>query len=252
LPKSVFSAIFVAFCFAGGCRRALNLEIIRMEFINVVVVDDHFVSRQGIVSLLATNPKLKIVDEGCAGNHVTELVEKHKPDVLVTDLQMPAHADRPNGPVFEPISTLERIINKYPALSVIVISQEQDIATIQSLAEVGVKGYFIKTDNIARLLGTATEDIHNGKVYFSPEARAIIYAAPPLKKKSILTERQLDVLQAIVRHPHLTPPELADEMGIALGTFNKHKDKIFAALGVNRISACIVRGLRLKLVSLED
>jgi DNA-binding NarL/FixJ family response regulator len=223
-----------------------------MDFITVVVVDDHFVSRQGIISLLAANPKLKLVGEGSAGNHVTELVAQHQPDVLITDLQMPAHDNRPDGPLFEPIATLERVIRNYPNLSVIVISQEQDIGTIQSLAEVGVKGYFLKTDNIARLLGTATEDIHNGKVYFSPEARAIIYAAPPLKKKSILTERQLEVLQAIVRYPHLAPAELADEMGISLSTFNKHKDNIFLALGVNRIAACIVRGLRMKLVSLED
>jgi NarL family two-component system response regulator YdfI len=226
---------------------ALTLESIR-----VVVIDDHFVSRQGIISLLATNPKLVVVAEGSAGNHATEFVAQYRPDILITDLQMPAHAGQPAGPLFEPISTLERLIKSNPSLSVIVISQEQDIATIQSLAEIGVKGYFLKTDNIARLLGSATEDIHKGTPYFSPEARRIIYGAPPPKKKSPLTEMQLNVLTAIVREPHLSRAELAANMGISIGTFNKHKDKMFVALGVNSITACILHAMRMKIISLEE
>ena len=223
-----------------------------MESIRVVVIDDHFVSRQGIISLLATNPRLVLVAEGSAGNHVTELVEQYQPDVLITDLQMPAHADQPGGPLFEPISTLERVIENNPTLAVIVISQEQDIATIQSLAEIGVRGYFLKTDNIARLLGSATESIRMGAVYFSPEAREVIYTAPPLKKKSVLTEQQLNVLQAIVRSPHTPLPELAASMNITVSTFNKHKSNMFAALGVNNIVACVLKAMRLGLIRLEQ
>lgn len=102
-------------------------------------------------------PISKFVAEGEAGNHVLELVEAHQPDVLITDLQMPATAGGPPEVLFEPVHTLQKALQQYPDLTVVVISQEHDIYTIRSLAEIGVKGYFLKTDNFARSLGHVVE-----------------------------------------------------------------------------------------------
>lgn len=87
----------------------VQLQTSQMEHvIRVVVIDDHFVSRKGIISLLESNQRIAIVAEGSAGNHILELLAEHKPDVLLTDLQMPAHADDPKGILFEPVSTLKK------------------------------------------------------------------------------------------------------------------------------------------------
>jgi CheY-like chemotaxis protein len=115
---------------------------------------------RAIIALLEQNPKLTVIAEGSAGNHVLELLEEHQPDVLITDLQMPANAAEPKGALFEPVSTLRKAIERHKATSVIVLSQEHDVQTIQSLAEVGVKGYLrlppfviiVDPDNHKRLM----------------------------------------------------------------------------------------------------
>ncbi|MCP5094316.1 MAG: response regulator transcription factor [Chloroflexi bacterium] len=222
------------------------------QLIRVVVIDDHVVSRKGIISLIESNSMIKVVAEGSAGNHVLELLKQHQPDVLITDLQMPAHEDDAKGILFEPVATLQRAIRQYPKTSVVVLTQEDDIQTIQSLAEVGVKGYMLKTDNFAEILDKAVEMIHIGGSYFSPEVKEVIFSAPKLTKNRQLTQRQLDVIRAIVRSPEATRAELADSLYIATSTLQKHITAIFEALNVSNMEACIIKAMRMRLVELDD
>jgi DNA-binding NarL/FixJ family response regulator len=222
------------------------------DSIRVVVIDDHLVSRAGIMALLGCNPKIEVLAEGSAGNHVLELLEKHQPDVLITDLQMPAQHDEPKGALFEPISTLRKAIDSYDSLSVVVLSQEQDVQTIQSLAEIGVKGYLLKTDDFAALLGKVVEMIHVGTMYFSPEVQEIMRVAPKIKRTNRLTEQQLAVLRAIIRSPGADRHELAASLHITTSTLQKHIGQIFIALGTRNIVASVVKAVRLGLVEIDS
>ena len=220
------------------------------NMIRVVVIDDHFVTRKGILTLLE-NENVEVVAEGNAGNHVLELLEQHQPDVLITDLQMPADANSPKGTLFEPVSTLQKAIRLHPTTSVIVVSQEHDVQTIQSLAEIGVKGYFLKTDDYAGILGRVVEMVYAGALYFSPEVRTIIYSAPKINGKNLLTEQQLNVLRAIVRSPGASREALADSLYISKSTLQKHIGAIFQALNVSNMEACILKAMRMGLVGVE-
>lgn len=219
--------------------------------IRVVIVDDHLVSRAGIVSLLARNPRIDVVAEGEAGNHILELLTAHQPDVLITDLQMPATGGGPPDLLFEPVRTLQKALLQFPDLAIIVISQEHDIYTIQSLAEIGVKGYFLKTDNFAHNLGRVVEQIREGMIYFSPDVQEVILSAPPLARNGHLTEQQTAVLRAIVRSPGVPREELAASLHITKSTLQKHINMIFAALGVPNAEACIIKALRMGLIDVE-
>lgn len=221
------------------------------DSIRIVVIDDHIVSRKGIISLLERNKKIDVVAEGTAGNHVLELLREYRPDVLITDLQMPAHDDDPKGVLFEPISTLKKAINQYKTTSVIVLSQEHDVQTIQSLAEIGVKGYLLKTDDFAEILDRAVEMIHTGLMYFSPEVQEIILSAPKIKKNGRLTEQQLNVLRAIIRSPEAKREELAESMHISKSTFQKHITAIFETMEVPNMEACIIKAMRMRLIDVE-
>jgi DNA-binding NarL/FixJ family response regulator len=221
------------------------------EAIRVIVIDDHLVSRAGIIGLLRQNPKIVVVAEGWAGNHVWELVDKHKPDVLLTDLLMPAHAEgRPNE-LFEPIRTLYKVIQTYPQTAIIVISQEHDISTIQSLAEIGVKGYFLKTDDFTQSLGIAVEHIRQGMLYFSPEVAEIIRFAPKISCEIHLTKQQKRVLQAVFRSPEASRVELASSLGIAPSTLKKHINALYYKFGTPTMVACILKAMRMGLIEMD-
>lgn len=221
------------------------------NLIRVVIVDDHLVTRAGIVSLVERNPRVRVAGEGAAGNQVLELLEEHRPDILITDLQMPAHEDNP-GPLFESLSTLQKAIRQYPETAVIVLSQQDDIQTIQSLAEVGVKGYMLKTDDFTRILDQAVEMIHIGATYFSPEVREMIFAAPRLVGGDQITGRQLDVLRAIIRSPEASREEIAQSLHISKSTLQKHITALFTTLNVPNMEACIIKAMRMRLVDPDE
>jgi DNA-binding NarL/FixJ family response regulator len=222
------------------------------EPIRVVVIDDHLVSRKGIISLLENNARIQVIAEGSAGNHVLELLEKHQPDVMITDLQMPAHEEEPRGVLFEPVATLQKAIQRHPKTSIIVLSQEDNIQTIQSLARVGVKGYMLKTDDFAGILDRAVEMIHIGATYFSPEVKEVVFSAPQLKGSGNLTERQLQVIGAIVRSPEASREELARGLHISKSTLQKHITAIFESLDVPNMESCILKAMRMRLVDVDS
>ena len=221
------------------------------EPIRVVVVDDHVVSRKGIINLIERNERITVVAEGWVGDHVLELLQAHRPHVLITDLLMPAHEDDQKGMLFEPVSALQKAIRTYPDTAVIVLSQEDDIQTIQSLAEVGVKGYMLKTDDFAEILDKAVEMIHLGATYFSPEVQDVIFSAPKLRKNDHLTERQLQVIQAIIRSPEASREEIAASLHISKSTLQKHITAAFEALDVPNMESCILKVMRMGLIDME-
>lgn len=219
------------------------------NLIRVAIVDDHFVTRQGVISLLARNEKIQVVGEGSTGEDILILLAQHQPDVMIIDLQMPAYNNQPDGPSFEPVQTLQKVLAEYESTAIVVLSQEHEAQTIQSLAEIGVQGYLLKADSSAHLLDRVVEIVHTGEHYFSPEVQRIIYAAPPITMTPGLTERQLDVLQAIARAPEASREELADKMGIVTSTLQKHITAIFTAMGTTNMVETIMKAMRMGLVS---
>jgi DNA-binding NarL/FixJ family response regulator len=222
------------------------------DSIQVIVVDDHTVVRRGVVSLLKENDRIEIVAQGSAGNHVLELVELHRPDVLIADLQMPAQESDPTGPMFEPIYTLQKVIKKFPETAVIVLTQSDDIQTMQSLAEIGVKGYILKSDDFTQFLGRAVEMIHAGGMYLSPEVREVVIAAPLSKLKKPLTGRPLTVLKTIVGSPEASRDEIADMLSISKYTVDKHITTINSAFNVSSLEASILKAIRAGIIHIED
>jgi DNA-binding NarL/FixJ family response regulator len=219
--------------------------------ISVAVIDDHLVSRKGIISLLSENPRVTVVAEGMAGNHVLQLLDKYKPDVLITDLQMPANVNGNRAKFFEPVSTLQEAIRQYPQTAIMVLSQEYDVQRIQSLAEIGVKGYILKSDDFTGILGKAVEMIYFGAMYFSPEIQKIIYSAPRMRNNKSLTPQQLNILNTAVRFPELSREQLADSLYISKSTLQKHIAGIFEVLDVPNMESAIIKAMRMQLIDIE-
>lgn len=216
--------------------------------IRVVVIDDHLVTREGIVSLLAKNSNIEVVGQGWVGKHVMKLAVTYQPDVMITDLQMPASVDGPKTLFFEPVSGLKAVIEKFPEMAVIVISQEQNVYTIQGLSEVGVKGYFLKNDDIARSLGSAVEKIKNGTACFSPAIYEVIHQAPKLEPSVSLTDRETDILRALLRSPETTQANLARLFNISTYTVDKNLRSIREKFGFSKTASCVLVAMRMGLL----
>ena len=75
------------------------------EKIRILIADDHYIVRMGLVALVNTEPDMEVVAEAADGNQALELFAKHHPDLALLDLRMPGKSG---------IQTTMEIRNKFP------------------------------------------------------------------------------------------------------------------------------------------
>jgi DNA-binding NarL/FixJ family response regulator len=143
---------------------------------------------------------------------------------------------------------LQQAIKSYPQTAVVVTSQEQDVHLVSNLAEVGVKGYFLKSDNFTETLGVIVQQIYEGGGYFSPIVVKIIEAAPQLKQDLPLSNAEMNVLRALLRWPELSRKAQAEMLCIIPSTLQKHIKSILTKLNAPNVESCLVKAMRMGMV----
>jgi len=83
------------------------------KMVTIVLADDHAIVRQGLRTLLESDPQFKVVGEAADGREAIELVKRRKPTVLIADLMMPGL----NG-----LETTRRVLRLKSKTRVIVLS----------------------------------------------------------------------------------------------------------------------------------
>lgn len=218
--------------------------------IKIVIVDDHELIRSAIKNSLYGDQEFAIVGEGRNGDELRRLVALKKPDVLITDLQMPDNSERNSD--FRPISELNKINRNYPELKIIVVSQEVDILLIKTLTEIGVKGYLSKSDHFGNSLKNIIKMcVRTDGSYFSKNIQEFLIKSR-IQNHVSLTEKEKEVLTTIARCPYLTRKTLAQKLNIAESTLKKHVNNLFKALNVPNMESCLLKAIRMNLIAQND
>ena len=124
----------------------------------IVIAEDYTILREGLKSLLSSQPDFEIVGEAEDGRKAIQRVEKFKPDLILTDLSMP----RMNG--MEAIREIKKVSPKTKVLVLTVHDAEEYIlATFRA----GADGYALK-DSTRQELVMAIRMVLAGKPYVSP------------------------------------------------------------------------------------
>ena len=105
--------------------------------IKVVIADDHEQIRRGVRKLLAIAPEIRVVGEACNGQEAIELVQKHRPHVLILDLQMP---------VMDGIQVMDTLRDCKSNVRVLVLSAFNDSRYISEVLTRGAWGYYLKDE----------------------------------------------------------------------------------------------------------
>lgn len=116
--------------------------------IAVLVVDDHRIVREGIVNVLAGDPRLRIMGEAADGHEAIRVIERHQPDVVVMDVNMP----RMNG-----VETTRVVHGRWPNLPVIGLSVQEDEATVRAMREAGAAAFIPKSGDFDRMVQTIVD-----------------------------------------------------------------------------------------------
>ncbi len=132
--------------------------------IRILLVEDHQMMREGVRRMLSEHPGLHVVGEADCGSSALAQVRTSKPDVVVMDIHMPGGCG---------IETSTRILAEFPAVRIVVLSADTDLATVQRALRAGVSGYITK-DSPSKELVRAIREAVDRQVYLSPEVAAII------------------------------------------------------------------------------
>ncbi len=206
-----------------------------MEFIRVLIADDHTLFRDGLRALLASIPDIEVVGEASSGREVLKLSVEHQPDVILMDIQMPGL----NG-----IEATRHILRASPHIGIVVLTMFQDDDTVFAVMRAGARGYVLKGADQGVLL-RAVRAVANGESLFSPEiaTRLMQFFAnlEPASRPELfpeLTEREREILSFIADGQ--TNIEIAEKLVISMKTVRNHVSNIFSKLQVaDRAQAAI-------------
>ena len=183
--------------------------------VRILVVDDHFIVRMGLVALIGTEPDFSVIGEASDGQQAVELFRKLNPDLVLMDARMPERSGR------EAIAEIRRLA---PDACVLMLSAFDGDEEIHAALEAGAKGYVLKSATGEELI-PALRAVAAGRQWLPKDVANRLKARNAYED---LTARELDVLREIARgHAN---KEIADVLKISEFTVKDHLKSILAKL----------------------
>ena len=219
-----------------------------MSSINVLLAEDHVITRQGIRRLIEDEKGVKVIGEASDGEEAVQMVTDMKPDVVIMDIAMP----KLNG-----IEATRQIKLTSPRTAVLILSAYDDDEYVFALLKVGAAGYLLKNisgDELTR----AIRAVYKGEPVLDPiVARKVMnYFKLPGKMRGLekasehLSNRETDILKLAARG--MTNKDIADKLHLSNRTVEGHLRTIFNKLGVGSRTEAVLYGLRKGWFTLEE
>jgi len=192
--------------------------------IRVMLVDDHAVVRAGIRRLLEQELRFSVVAEADTGEAAYQLFGEHLPDVAVIDLTMPGMGG---------MESIKRIVLRYPAAKLLVLSMHENAAFASQALKAGAKGYLAK-NGLAEELINALEVVTKGQIYISSNvARKIALQNLDSKGNPMqqLSVREFEIFRMLAEG--VDGDQIAASLNISSKTVSNYQTTIKQRLGIN-------------------
>jgi len=195
----------------------------------VIIAEDHTILREGLKSLLSSNPDFEIIAEAGDGREAIRSVEKLKPDLILTDLTMP----KMNG-----MEAIREFKKRSPETKILVLTVHDAEEYILETFKAGADGYVLK-DSTHHELVMAIRNVLMGKSYLSPGIadtvlEGYLEGRKTLKSRSsweTLTRREREILKLIAEG--YKNKEISKELCISVKTVEKHRANIMNKLNLH-------------------
>ena len=199
----------------------------------IVIAEDHTILREGLRSLLSSNPDFEIAGEAQDGRDAIRCVEKLKPDLVLMDLSMP----KTDG-----LDAITGIKRQSPNTKVLVLTVHKAEEYVFASFKAGADGYLLKDATHAELT-LAIENVLAGKPYISPGISENLVAGylegrKPVKSDSSwdnLTQRERQILKLIAEG--YKNKEIAGYLYLSVKTVEKHRANLMKKLNLHNASA---------------
>ncbi|MCA1187474.1 MULTISPECIES: response regulator transcription factor [Saccharopolyspora] len=205
--------------------------------IRVVLLEDEELVRGGIRLILESDPGIEVAAEAADGSGVVELIAKHRPDVVVTDIQMP----RVDG-----LEVTKRVAALPDPPAVLVLTTFDVDEYVHAALQAGASGFLLK-DTPPRELAAAVHTVASGEAMLSPRITKRLLGAFAAGKENSDARRRIDQLTprerevAVSVAQGLSNAEIAAHLYMSPSTVKVHLGRIMGKLGAaNRTQVAIV------------
>ncbi|WP_417436385.1 response regulator [Idiomarina abyssalis] len=214
--------------------------------INVLLVDDQTLVREGLSSLLSLSDNVTVVAQASSGREAVRLTTESEPDVILMDIRMPDL----NG-----IEAVELLREKGSRTPVLMLTTFDDHESIMRAIQAGAEGYLLK-DVSLEVLVDAIEALADGKTWLQPAiTERIVQGLKESKapegdnEQSLvepLTDKEIAVLRLIAAG--LSNNEIAESLFKSTGTVKNQVSSLMAKLGVRDRTRAVLKAIDLGLL----
>lgn len=213
------------------------------KVLDVIIVDDHSLFRNGLKILLTTSGNFNVIAEAENGKEFLDLLPHVQPDIVLMDIDMP---------VLDGIEATKEALKKYPNLKVITLSMFGEEEYYYKMIEAGVKGFLLKNSDINEVKN-ALITVYQGGKYFSQEllynvVKNIRSGHKEQELTEALSEREIEVLIQICNG--LSNNEIADNLHISKRTVDKHRANLLDKTHSKNTAHLVMFAIKNKLIDI--
>lgn len=210
--------------------------------IKIAIADDHPMIIQGMQTMLSKRENIDLAGAYQNGDELMDGLQQNTPDILLLDIQMPGKTGTELAPM---------ILEKYPAIKIIVLTNFDSGLYAHNMLQLGVLGYLLKTVEEDMLI-FAIEQVYAGKPFIEPFMQEKLEKLQQktnrvFTTKSILTQREKQILQLIV-DGH-TDVEIASMLYLSAYTVKHYRISLLFKLDVKNAAALVKKAIQLGLVT---
>lgn len=220
------------------------------DVLNLLIVDDHPLFREGLKSILARAPRFAVVGEAGDGAEGLAAAERLKPDIAIIDISLPDASG---------ISLTRRFASVAPDCRILILSMHSKGDYIKQAFQAGAQGYMVKESATDGLL-TALETIAEGRVFIDRSVSAEVArrlsgreARSPSETDEAygrLTPREQEIFRLLAEG--LTSKEIAQRLFIAPKTVENHRSNLTSKLGLGNPVDLLRYAARIGLIDIDQ
>ena len=199
--------------------------------INILMVDDHSIVREGLRRIIDDTPKMNVADEASTGDEALKLIYENKYDLILMDISMQGK----NG-----LQALKEIKKYDKNIPVLMLSMHAEEQYAMRAMKAGASGYLTK-DSASEQLVHAINKIYRGRKYISEEVAELlvtdIYHDEDKHLHEYLSDREFEIFKLIVRGQTLK--KIASNLNISDKTVSTYRSRIMKKMNMSSTSDII-------------
>ncbi len=204
--------------------------------LKVMLVDDHYLVRMGLASVIAVEPDMAVCAEASSGEQAQALFRTHRPDVTLMDLRLPGMSGA---------ETIHAIRSEFPDARFVMLSTYVCDEEVYGALQAGAMAYLVKSVQRDELI-TAIRKAAAGQRHIPPEVAARL---ADRVARSQLSAREIEVLRLLVTGRRNR--EIASALEITEGTVKLHVSSILSKLGADDRTEAVTVALQRGIVQLD-